>query len=289
LSVPVGPETASSIGVWSTQKLEVLRCYLGQNDGFLKATNRAGQRHYIDLFAGPGRNRVRQTDRDVDGSPLIAVRAGPPAFTTLHWVDSSPHNMASLALHHRRDYPGRDVRLYLGDGNERVDDILRVLPRRYPVLVFLDPYGAELHWQTVVKLARHRPSIGRKVELLILFAYDQALARLMPRDPGKMVNAAILDRMMPSPEGWRRVYERRPSASAFAIRQAMLDEYVAGLRDLGYAHVPPPLLIRRPSRHPLYFLVFASDHEAGQRIMVWCLEHAKGMAQQLSFLPYTQR
>jgi len=286
---PPNAKAYGKVGVWSTQKLAVLRCYLGQNDGFLKATTSAGQRHYIDLFAGPGQNRVRRTGAVVDGSPLIALHAGPPSFTGLHWSERKPSNSASLEAH-RLEHLDRNIHLYPGDGNERIDEILRSVPRRYPVFAFLDPYGAELHWQTLVKLAQHRPAGGRKIELFILFA-SPALTRLMPRDPAKMIHQAILDRMMPSATGWRRVYEQRTrgSASASEIREALLEEYVQGLRALGYRHVPPPLLIRRPTGHPLYFLIFASDHPVGEKIMRWCLNHATGVEQQLSYLPYTER
>lgn len=35
------------VGIWSAEKLDLLRCYLG---GFLRATTKAYRRYYIDLF-----------------------------------------------------------------------------------------------------------------------------------------------------------------------------------------------------------------------------------------------
>jgi three-Cys-motif partner protein len=113
----------------------------------------------------------------------------------------------------------------------------------------------------------------------------------MPHDPNKMVNEDALDRVMPDPAGWRRVYQQRVSqeAGSDAIRRAMLDEYVNGLKGLGYKHVPTPRLIMTPERHPLYFMLFASDHPAGGKIMDHCLQHVEDSLIQKSFLPYDQR
>src|SRR5687768_2772734 len=79
------------VGAWSDEKLDLLRCYLGTlrgTGGFLPATQAAQQRYYVDLFAGSGQNRVKGTDQVIDGSPLIALKAGPPQFTKLFWVES---------------------------------------------------------------------------------------------------------------------------------------------------------------------------------------------------------
>jgi three-Cys-motif partner protein len=257
--------------------------------GFLPATRRAGERYYVDLFAGSGQDRLRGTDRVIDGSPIVAIKAGPPAFTHLFWVDADPLNARSVQAH-VRDYPTRGITVLSGDANEKVDDVLRVLPRRFPVFAFLDPRGAELRWRTVEKLARHKSAGQTKIELFILFAYNQGLVRLMPRDPALMVNEAALDRVMPSAPGWRTVYEKHTGgANPAEIRREMLDEYVQGLRDLGYRYVPPPRLIATPTNHPLYFMIFASDHQAGDSIMTWCLKNVRDTRIQASFLSYDER
>ncbi len=178
----------ASVGAWSVhEKLELLRCYIGTRHGlggFLKATTRAPARYYIDLFAGPGQNKVRGTNEIVDGSPLIALKAGPPQFTHLYWVEADRRSVGSLEMH-RQEHPDRGISVLRGDANQRVDDVLRTLPSEAPTFAFLDPYGSELDWQTVVKLARHKVT-GYKIELFILFAFDTGFVRLMPRDPSDM-------------------------------------------------------------------------------------------------------
>jgi three-Cys-motif partner protein len=281
----------ADVGLWSSaEKLEILRCYLGSNNGFLKATQRAQRRFYIDLFAGPGQNRVRETAETIDGSPIIALRAGPPEFTHLYWVDADPRNAASLRAH-ASENAGRGITIFEGDANQRVDDILAELPTVFPVFAFLDPRGTELKWDTVAKLARHKAPGRTKIELFMLFAYNQCVARLMPYDQNKMISEHELDEFMPDPQRWRAIYEERVARrlDARLFRRAMLAEYVRGLTELGYKFVPEPRLISTPDNHPLYFMLFASDNEAGWNIMTWCLRHVRDSRLQPSWLPYAQQ
>lgn len=279
------------VGAWSDEKLDLLRCYLGTlhgKGGFLPTTKTAQQRYYIDLFAGPGQNQVRGTNKIVDGSPLIALKAGPPQFTRLFWVEANAKNAASLNAH-RDEHLDRQIEIFQGDANVQIDNVLRVLPKVFPVFAFLDPRVAELSWKTVEKLARHKQ--GRKIELFILFAYNQGLVRLMPHDPDKMVYGDILDRVMPDPNRWRDVYANRvqKKGSRSDFRSAMLDEYVFGLKSLGYEFVPKPRLIFTPEGRPLYFMIFASDHDAGDTIMTWCLQNVQQKRRQGSLFPYDQQ
>ncbi|HEX2171679.1 MAG TPA: three-Cys-motif partner protein TcmP [Dehalococcoidia bacterium] len=286
---PPGPRLVAPVGAWSAEKLDLLRCYLGREGGrggFLPATRGAHRRYYIDLFAGPCQNFVRGSGQVIDGSPVVALKGGPPFFTQLHLVDKDPRNVASLESH-RLDYPDRQITTYAGDANVWIDDILARVPREYPVFAFLDPRGAELHWQTIVKLARHKPA--RKIELFILFAFNMGLVRLLPRDPDRLTNEAVLDRTLPDPASWRRIYHRRAQLSSAEFRRAILDEYTGGLRALGYQHVPSPRLITTPKRRGLYFPLFASDHQAGDRIMSHCLQTVRETSLQGSYLPYDQR
>jgi len=113
-------------GIWSAEKLNLLLCYLR---GFLTATKRAPSRYYIDLFPGPGRNRVRETGEEIDGSPLIAMKAGPPDFTCLFLVDKSQQNAMSLD-EYCKDYPGRCANISCGNANEDIDEILQNIPKK---------------------------------------------------------------------------------------------------------------------------------------------------------------
>jgi three-Cys-motif partner protein len=291
-SPAVGPKIARPSGVWAREKLELLRYYLGgtsyKGGGFLKATMRAGKRYYLDLFAGSGECEMEDGQR-FDGSPLIAAK-GSPSFTHMSWVDANARNAASLRAH-ATDFPSCSITVVEGDANSVVGTILSTLPQQFPVLAFLDPEGSELHWSTIQQLARHKGAGANKIELFILFAYNMGIVRFFPRDPSKMTTtwAAILDRVFPDPQRWRAAYERRRALTASEFRRLLLDEYVSGLKRLGYKFVPPPRLIHHQDGRALYFMVFATDHHAGLKIMEDAFHRVQPTERQLSLLSYDQR
>jgi three-Cys-motif partner protein len=267
-----------------------LRYYLGatshKGGGFMKATQRAGGTYYIDLFAGPGQV-LMEGDEILDGSPLIAARATPP-FSGLFWVDAEPLNAASLRAH-RADFPERSIEVLEGDANLLIDAILSVVPKTQPTLAFLDPEGSELDWATIQKIARHKRSGLPKIEQFVLVHIDTGINRFFPHDPSKLAHAEILDRMLPDPAAWRSLYERRNALNTGEWRRSLLGLYVNGLRSLGYRHVPEPRLVRRPDNRPLYFMVFATDHSAGEAIMTAALNAVEATPRQTTFLPYQDR
>jgi three-Cys-motif partner protein len=285
-----GPKQVRRGGEWAAEKLEFLRYYLGgtghHGGGFMIATQRAGGSAYIDLFAGPGQVQL-PTGTVIDGSPLIAARASPP-FSRLFWSDSDPGNVASLRAH-AADFANRNIAVLEGDANTLIDTILPDVHRMQPALAFLDPEGSELAWETVQKIAAHKPGGQNKIEQFILFASDTGIVRFFPRDPSKLVYADRLDRMLPDPIAWRSLYSLRARLDAAEFRRRLLGLYVSGMKQLGYRHVPEPRLVCRPDGRPLYFMVFATDHDAGERIMRAALEKVESTMRQPSLLPYPER
>lgn len=60
----------SEVGEWTLDKHERLRKYIDAAHGARRKF--AGRTTYIDLYCGPGRSRIRETQKVVDGSPLVA-------------------------------------------------------------------------------------------------------------------------------------------------------------------------------------------------------------------------
>ena len=56
---------------------------------------------YIDLFAGPGKNLLRESGRVVLGSPLIAL-VQPRPFTSYYLVEKDPRYFDALLARSQR-------------------------------------------------------------------------------------------------------------------------------------------------------------------------------------------
>jgi len=250
-------------GTWTHAKLGAHETYL---KGFAIAAKRSPHRIYLDLFCGPGKNKAGGTI--FDGSPLIALAIDPP-FTHCVFVDRDPRSIATLRKHIKNEFPNHPAQIITaaGDCNQLLPALLKQLPHDGATFAFEDPDGVNIDWRTVVALARHKGDHPWKVEQFILFQYHGLVRLLSPEKPSfqsKMVPA--LNTIFGN-EDWRRDLQHHGQrVRGEELRRALITRYVAQLHGLGYKHVDE-LLIRKPDGHPLYYLVFASDHEIGDKIM----------------------
>jgi three-Cys-motif partner protein len=255
-------------GFWTTVKLEVLSDYLS---AFTTASQGVGERIYIDAFAGGGTYKERVTGKEYLGSARRALEVRPP-FTRLRYFET-PGKAQRLERQLRADYPDRDVRVIGGDCNEHMERVLEELgPYRWaPTFAFLDPDGMELSWPTVVQLAEfRRVRNGRKAELWMLFA-SGGIVRTLVLQEEHQPSREDFDRVtsVTGTTAWRPFYElrRRREISARAAREAYVNLMRWRLEAvLGYerAHA---LEVPNQRGVPLYHMIFATDHPAGNDIM----------------------
>lgn len=250
---------------WTEEKLIILESYL---DAFAKATKRAGGWYALDLFAGPGLNWSEIRDSARDSSPTIALKAGSPEAIKVVAAESYPKSFEALQAR-TRQYGDR-IQLFNGDANELISEMLAQIPKKAPTFAFLDPEGSELDWQTIKVVSDHKRNHSpTKIEQLILFPTDTGFMRLTPGYPEKVTRIF-------GHEEWRPIYERR-QAGQITADQART-EYVAlygdGLRKLGYATVLDRQIVKSNGQ-PMYFLIFASDHQAGEKIMDHCFDQSR--------------
>ena len=226
---------------------------------------------YLDMFCGPGLDHDTEADEIIHGSPLIGLELY-PKLRRFVFVDWDGANTAQIDRFIKERGLQNKSHVLTGDCNSVVDEALSHIPTDGATFCFLDPAQANLDWSTVEKIAAHKP--GRKIEQLILFPYDIALVRLLPRDTTsdfmwKLDSEGRVDAVMPETTHWRNVIRFRNGGAIAATeaRRRFAYIYWKGLKNLGYKYVLSPKLLRRPDGHPLYCLFFASDHPAGERIM----------------------
>ena len=274
------------VGSWTQQKLNYLDKYL---HAFMGATQRiTSPLVYLDLFAGPGYDQLRDTGEIIAGSPVIAMRAG---FSHVSLVDLDPANTAALRQLESKEPRGR-VRIYTGDSNQQIDAVLSNVPRNFGAgFCFVDPAGLHANWETIRKISLYHRTGRNKLEQFILFPYDMGIVRMLVRDRDRDLDevwagaSTQVSAIMPETYNWRSVYEARRNPhsplSASQTRRRFAYIYQQGLQNLGYRYVPTPKLVgARPNSRPLYFLFFASDSDTGERIMTDVM-NKPGLGEQL--------
>jgi three-Cys-motif partner protein len=250
---------------WTEEKLMILEAYLG---AFAKACRKAGGWYALDLFAGGGLNWSEIRDHEIPGSPLIALEAGTPNATKV--VASELDGRAHAALVARTSAYGDRAMILRRDANEAIAELLAAVPRRAPAFAFLDPEGSELAWETVAAVADHKRGSSRhKIEQLILFPTDMGFVRLGPDHPD------YVTRIFGSTT-WREIEERRRAGDIDAeqARTKYVALYASQLEALGYETVLDRQ-ITKPNGAPMYFLLFATDHDAGEKIMDHCFDQVR--------------
>lgn len=259
---------------WTEEKLAILACYL---HGFALACKRHPSGWYaLDLFAGVGLNFSETTGAEIPGSPLIALAAGPPAARAVLLCERSARALPGLTA--RVMSHGERARVFANDANSQIADVLALVPRGAPAFAFLDPEGSELAWTTVDAIAAHKPKPQRKIEQLILFPTDMGFVRTLPLEKHLTETAAAKITAMYGHDRWRAIHERRRAGviNAEAARTEYVQLYAAGLRKLGYEHVQERQITKEAAGGragaPMYFLIHASDHDAGERIMAHCFD-----------------
>jgi hypothetical protein len=117
----------------------------------------SGSREDLDAFAGEGLGIDRLTGEEFKGSARIALEVADPAFTRLRYFEL-PERAKSLEEELRKEYPGRDIRVYPGDCNDSIPQALADLSavRWAPTFAFLDRDGMALRWGTRILVAVER-------------------------------------------------------------------------------------------------------------------------------------
>ena len=275
-------ERTRRTGVWALHKLAILSNYFRE---FNVAAQRSETRTYVDGFAGPGLNFIPASAEYVYGSPLLAARTNDPHFTNLLLMEQD--RAAVAALQTRLPHDPR-VRIIRGDCNEALAQAMhRWLNPHAPTLCVLDPNGVELRWNTVKQVSSFREG-NRKTELLITFARNMALLRLLRiRGDIDPATQSLLDSFFGTRE-WERIYEQRVDGALSPKRasEAYLSLYEKRLKEvIEYKHVFSTLV--RKQGHaggPLYLLTFASDDDGGADIMAYVFEHMNPLDPQLELL-----
>ena len=203
-------------GLHTKRKLDVLAKYLAAYVTVMK--KREFELFYVDGFAGSGASTAKSgnaedtdptlfdTDVLIEGSPIRALTVTPP-FDRYVFVDSKAKNVASLNRL-ADEFPDRRISVHQGDANVVLTDICREISvkRMARAVVFLDPYGRSVNWQTIEALAA-----TKKVDLWYLVPVH-AISRQVS-EKGEFLPSADMTDAMCGTDAWRKIAMSKPDVS----------------------------------------------------------------------------
>jgi three-Cys-motif partner protein len=260
-------------GWWTEQKLDILFDYLV---GFSNASRKAEKTVYLDLFAGQAENISRERTRHrIDGSPRRALDVQPP-LSVLRFFEL-PSRAGELNRALKADYPGRDFRVIPGDCNDEISSVLGELSylNWAPTFAFLDQQSTEVRWSTLEQLAKHKKKGKTKTELWLLCA-----SGLLPRGlkVRQDIDAGVVDRMntMFDTDLWFQALEatREGRLTPEQFRSELTNLMRWRLeQSLGYKKTRV-FSVENTSGTQIFDMIFATDHDVGDKIMKWVYSSA---------------
>lgn len=248
------------VGFWSEKKYRLVQNYAAMFAASMKG--KWDHLVYVDLFAGAGRSLLRDSNRIVAASPLLALDI-PSPFTRYIFCELDEEKIAALQQRVSRDFRQHDVRFLHGDANSLVDGILAQMPyphRGCKVLgfCFADPYNLEnLRFDTIRQLAQ------RYFDFLVLIPTGMDARRNIPiyeTKPGSKLDAFL--GTADWREVWREAQKGGKGAELFLTRY-----YSERMASLGYIPTEPQetVAMRNEKNSTIYRFGFYSRHNLAKK------------------------
>jgi three-Cys-motif partner protein len=281
-------------GDWTDTKLEVLGSYLRSYTTALSGKSfRLG---YIDAFAGTGyREAKRERDGEedflplpdlaepdaqslLDGSARIALKTE-PRFDRYVFIERSESRCQELeAL--KSEFPelAQRIQVQRADANETIRDLSRRDWKKARAVLFLDPYGMQVEWDTIEAVAG-----TQAIDTWILFPLGIGVNRLLTRS-GEIPEPwrRRLDTLLGTKDWFDEFYEVRRTSTLFGAEEETVKlastetigrYFVQRLKTVFCAVSEKPRVLTNSANCPLYLLCFAAGNEKGASIALRIADH----------------
>lgn len=230
---------------------------------------------YVDLFAGAGVCRLKESGKRIPGSVLIAASAAKP-FAKIIACEKNLAFAQACDTRLSRTLVRNRCHVLPGDCNQLIDQVVKLIPDRALTLAFVDPKGLDAQFQTIATLARRR-----RVDLVILFADAYDIVRNVDFYE-QQETGSKLDQVLGPDANWRNSWQELSNRSSANVRQLFADIYKRQLqRCLGYTQFGERTI--SGVRGPLYRLIYASKHKLGLKFWTEAIKKDAGGQREFQF------
>jgi three-Cys-motif partner protein len=282
-------------GNWTTKKLNAIAEYLGSYTTALK--NQPFRTTYIDGFAGTGYRKMREASLGgiddllfpelaasgpqdlLDGSARRALQVV-PRFSRYVFIDRDPEHCAALE-ELKAEFPdlAATITVSEGDANETIRRLCRDSDwTNDRAVLFLDPYGMQVEWQTIEAVAG-----TRAIDMWLLFPLGVAVNRLVMKSANIPESwRKCLTKLLGTDEWEQAFYRVEAVPSLFggdeerivkASQESIGVFFNDRLKKIFAGVAEPPGVLRNSTGSPLYLLCFAAANPKGATIALRIAEH----------------
>lgn len=242
---------------WSLEKYKLVGSYC---DIFTSGMQyKWNQLVYIDLFAGAGYAKIKETGKIYRNSALLAMSV-PVPFTKYILCEQDEARFAALEARVKRDFSHLNCELIKGDSNQNVKKVISAIPKfsKGNTLLpfsFVDPYSLNLNFSTIKSLG------NGLMDFLILQALHM--------DANRNFDSYIKDENTRISEylgisNWRELFDKDGVNYKKDFVKFLAEQYQNQMHDLGYQKTKHMHQIRSNEKNlPLYYLAFFSKNPRG--------------------------
>ena len=242
------------VGYWAEDKARLLRVY---NEQFTTAMREKWHNLvYIDLFAGSGAAKIKDKDKIIMGSPLVAASAKNP-FSKYIFSDSRGKKLSVLKERMDKYYPSHDCDYIEGDCNDEIEEIMSKIPRHSKsssllCFCFIDPYALHIKFETIRRLSE------KFMDFAINLPLEMDGARNIELYEGKhrRINELLGD------ENWRDNWAKSKKEGKNIVL-FLSEEFTKRMEKLEFKAPEGHITLIKAEWLKLYRIVFFSRHKAG--------------------------
>lgn len=233
--------------LWTESKARLIESYI---KGFQIITKHGT---YIDGFAAP------QENARTDSWAAKRVLSLTPLWLRHFHLFDRPDRVSFLE-DLRATHPNIDIRVYGGDVNKRIHEILRedVIANREATFCLLDQWTNECDWSTVRAIARHK-SGQHKIEIFYFLAVGWL---------HRVLRASRTAEALQQIEAWYGGgnWDALAELSTFELAEHFQARFQ---QEFGYRFVIPWAIYERsdPDSRIMFYMIHASDHARAPKLM----------------------
>lgn len=242
------------VGNWAQKKYKLVGKYC---DIFTSGMKNKWNMVYVDLFSGPGYVRNKTSGALMRNSGMLILDL-PNKFDYHIYNDFDKSTTEALEIRIKRDFPNTRFKIFNGDANIVVQEMLDCIPkfnngRGTLIFAFLDPFSLNLKFDTVKILGQ------KQVDILVLHALQMDARRnhKIYCDCDSNVIGAFTGNL-----NWRSKF-LLGDQSPTGFMKFVTDEFDASIKNIGYKSAPVKEQIKNSIGAGIYYLCFYSKHERG--------------------------
>ncbi|MGA2084581.1 MAG: three-Cys-motif partner protein TcmP [Terracidiphilus sp.] len=258
----------AEVGSWAEEKYRLVSLY-----DKLFATGmkkKWDQRVYIDLYAGAGHSKIRDTNVRLKGSPVLALNV-PNPFDQYIFCEEDETLLAALKERTTKVTPAANITFVPGSCDAEIEKICRAIPKgssgnKVLSLCFVDPFDFGLKFETIRRLSKVF------VDFLVLLAVGMDANRAYEHYVDG--NNTKLDEALGNSE-WRKRWKAHPRRRDEFL-SFLADEFALSMTSLGYLKIRPGdmKMVRSDDKNlPLYYLALFSRHKMAYQFWDQVLEY----------------